>query len=240
MRHAEALRQRLAPRIDVHADDLVGAGHARALDHVEADAAEPEHDDVRARFHFRGVDHGADAGGDAATDVADFLERRVLADLCERNLRQHGVVREGRAAHVMVHGLAVDREPAGAVRHHALALGRADRGAKIGLARSAGLALAAFRRVERDHVVAFLQRLHAGTDVDDDARAFVAEDHREQALGIRAGARELVGVADAGRPDLDQHFAGFWPGQFDVDHLERLAGRPGDCCACLHLVLPQP
>src|SRR3546814_16624697 len=50
-------------------------------------------------------------------------------------------------------------EAAGAVRHHALALGRADGGAQIGLARQAASALAAFRRVERDHMVA---RLHNG------------------------------------------------------------------------------
>ena len=101
-------RQRLARRVDVDADDHVGAGHARALHDVEADAAEPEHDDVGARLDLRGVDHRADAGGDAAADVADLVERRVLADLRERDLRQHGVVRERRAAHVVVDRLAAD------------------------------------------------------------------------------------------------------------------------------------
>ena len=103
VRHAELLGERLARRVEVDADDLVGAGHARALDHVQADAAEAEHDDVRARLDLRGVDHRADAGGDAAADVADLVERRVLADLRQRDLRQHGVVRERRAAHVVMH-----------------------------------------------------------------------------------------------------------------------------------------
>ena len=49
VRQAELARQRLARRIDVDADDHVGAGHARALHHVEPDAAEPEHHDVGAR-----------------------------------------------------------------------------------------------------------------------------------------------------------------------------------------------
>ena len=73
-------------------------------------------------------------------------------------------------------------------------------------------------------MVALLQRLHAGADVDDDAGALVAEDHREQALGIGAGARELVGVADAGGLDLDQHLAG--PRAVEVHRLddEGLAG----------------
>ena len=51
---------------------------------------------------FAGVDHRADAGGDAAADVADLVERRVLADLRHRDLRQHGEIREGRAAHVVM------------------------------------------------------------------------------------------------------------------------------------------
>src|SRR5581483_5733391 len=39
VRHAELLGQRLAARIQVHADDLVGTHQARALDDVQADAA---------------------------------------------------------------------------------------------------------------------------------------------------------------------------------------------------------
>ena len=65
--------------------------------------------------------------------------------------------------------------------HHALALGGADRGAEIGLARQAGGAGPAFRRVERNDVVAFLHRGHAGADVDDNAGALRRE--RSTALG---------------------------------------------------------
>ena len=156
-----------------------------ALHDVEPDAAEPEHDDTGAGLDLGGVDHRADAGGDAAADVADLVERRVLADLRQRDLRQHRVIREGRGAHVMEDLVAAEREPAGAVGHHALALGRADRGAEIGLARQAVLALPAFRRVERDDVVALLQAGHPGPDIDDDAGALMAEDRREQPLRDR-------------------------------------------------------
>ena len=127
MRHAELLGDSLARRIEIDADDLVGADHARALDHVEPDAAEPEDDDIGARPDFRGVDDGADAGGDAAADVADLVERRVLAHLGDRDLRQHGEVGEGRAAHVVEHLAALAGEAARAVGHHALPLGGADR-----------------------------------------------------------------------------------------------------------------
>ena len=158
MRQAELARERLARRVDVDADDHVGAGHARALHDVEADAAEAEHDDVGAGLDLRRVDHRADAGRHAAADVADLVERRVLADLRDRDLRQHGVVRERRAAHVVVQRLAAEREAARAVGHHALALRRADRRAQIGLARQAGLALPALGRVERDDVIAASRR----------------------------------------------------------------------------------
>ena len=51
----------------------------QALDDVEADAAEPEHDGGGADLDLGGVDDRADAGGHAAADVADLVERRVLA-----------------------------------------------------------------------------------------------------------------------------------------------------------------
>ena len=54
--HAEAAADGLARRVEVDADDLVGAGDARALHDVEADAAEPEDDDVRARLDLRRED----------------------------------------------------------------------------------------------------------------------------------------------------------------------------------------
>ena len=65
---------------------------------------------------------------------------------------------------------------------------------------------------------------HARADFDDDAGALVAEDRREQAFGIGARERELVGVADAGRLDLDQHFAGLRA--FEVDVVRSRAALP--------------
>src|ERR1700737_788451 len=107
--------------------------------------------------------------------------------------------------------LALEREAAGAVRHHALALRHPDLLAEIGLAAEAVLALAAFRRVEGDDVIALLEAGDAGTDVDDDAGALMTEDGGKQPLGIGAGERVLVGVADARRLELDQHLAGARP-----------------------------
>src|SRR3974377_670389 len=152
MRHAECLGDGAPARFEVDADDLVGADHAGALDDVEAYAAEPEHRDVGARPDVRGVDDGADPGGAAPADVADFVKGRVLAHLGDSDFRQHSKVGEGRAAHVVEHRVAVTSESRCAVRHNAFALGSADRGAEIGAARQAGFALPTFWRVERDEV----------------------------------------------------------------------------------------
>ena len=83
---------------------------------------------------FGGIDHRADAGRHTAADVAARVEGRVLADLRDGDLRQHGEVRKGRAAHIVVDRLALIAEARGAVGHQAFALGRADRGAEVGLA----------------------------------------------------------------------------------------------------------
>src|SRR5215218_1415998 len=122
MRHAEAAAPFVLVVIDVDPDDLVGADHFGALNHVEADSAKSEHDHIGAGRDLGGVDHRSDAGRDTAADVATLVERGVFANLCHRNFRQHSEVRERRAAHVMEHGLALVAEARGAVGHHALAL----------------------------------------------------------------------------------------------------------------------
>ena len=111
-----------------------------------------------SRLHFGGVDDGADAGGDAAADIADLVEGRVVAHFGQRDFGQDGVIREGGAAHVVMHHLALVGEARGAVGHQALALGGADFLAEIGLGIEAIFAFAAFRRVERNDVVALRAR----------------------------------------------------------------------------------
>jgi hypothetical protein len=90
----EALAPLLLGVVDVDADDHVGAGEPQPLDDVEADTAEPEHDALRAGFHLGGIEDGTDAGGDAAADVTDLVERSVLANLGDRDLGQNGEIRE--------------------------------------------------------------------------------------------------------------------------------------------------
>src|SRR5438876_712281 len=82
---------------------------------------QPENDDARTGLHLGGVDDRADAGGDAAADVADLVEGRIFADFRDRDLGQDGEIGEGGATHVVMHGLATQREATGAIGHHAFA-----------------------------------------------------------------------------------------------------------------------
>ena len=193
--------------VDVDGDDASRLRHHRALDDAEADPAEPEHDDGGAGLDLGGVEHRADAGGNPAAQQADLVQRRLGVDLRDGDFRQHRVFGKGGRAHVVVDGFAVFREAAGPVRHQALALGGADGLAKVGLAGLAEAALAAFRRVEGDHVIAGLHAGHPGADLLHHGSALVAQDGRENALGILAGQGEGVGVANAGGHVAHQHLA---------------------------------
>jgi hypothetical protein len=128
-------------------------------------------------------------------------------------------------------------EAAGAVGHQPLALGAADGGAQVRLARQARLTLTAFGRVERDNVVADRYRGDAGADFAHDPGAFMAEDRREDALAVLALQRIGVGVAHARGHDLHQHFAGARPLQVDLVDLERLVGGDGDGGSGLHSLI---
>ena len=66
-------------------------------------------------------------------------------------------------------------------------------------------ALTAFRGIERDYVIAGLERGDAFADFQHDTGTLMAENGRECAFWIGAGQGELVGMADTGCLDLDQN-----------------------------------
>jgi hypothetical protein len=88
-------------------------------------------------------------------------------------------------------------------------------------------------------VVALADRRDAWADIHHHARTLMAEDRRKEPLRIGARKGELVGVADPGRPDFDQHFAGAWAFQLHGRHFERLAGSQRDGGANIHGTLPR-
>ena len=241
MRHAELAGQSLrALEFQVDADDDVRAGQPRALNNVEADAAQSEDCDGRPWRHLGRIQYRADSGGDAAADIGKPCRTaRPDRDLRHGDLRQHGEVGEGRGAHVMQHLLALIGKTRGAVRHQALALGGADRLAEIGFARQTEFALTAFRGVQRDDEIAGLDRGDAGADIAHDTRALMAQDRGKQALRIGARQGEGIGMADACRLDLDQHLTGLGPFQIDRLDDERLAGFKRNCGSCLHVHPPR-
>src|SRR5437764_924881 len=97
----------------------------------------------------------------------------------------------------------------------------------------------ALDHVQPDAAEAEHDRLGAGADIDNDASALVAEDRWEEALRIGARQRELVGMTDAGRLDLDQHLA--FARAFEVDgcDFKRLAGGKGDSGTGFHEGTPR-
>jgi len=98
-------------------------------------------------------------------------------------------------------------------------------------------ALAAFRGVQRDDVVVFFQRLDAGAHVDDDAGAFMAQDRRKNTFRVGAGQGVIVGMADTGRFQFDQHFALARAGKVDFFDGQGRAGAPGNGCFGFHVVV---
>jgi hypothetical protein len=77
-------------------------------------------------------------------------------------------------------------------------------------------------------VVACLHAGDAGTDLDDHACALMTENGGKQPFRIGARQREVIGVTDARRLDLDQHFAGARTLEIDLDDLQRLSCLEGD------------
>ena len=99
--------------------------------------------------------------------------------------------------------LALQREAACPVGHHALALGGADRLAKIGLWMEA-FALATFRRVERNDMVA-RARLSPRSRPRGRCRRPHAQNGRKHPFRVGTRQHEGVRVADSGGHDLDKH-----------------------------------
>src|SRR5215210_4249659 len=217
MRHAESPTPLLARRVQIDADDHPCAHKAKALDDIKADSAQTENNGGRPRLNLGGVDDGADAGGDTAANIEHLVERRVGADLGQGDLGHHGEIGKGRAAHVVMHHAAVIGKTAGAVGHHALALGGADFLAEIGLGIEAVFTLATLGRVKRDDMIVPFQRGDARAKLAHYPGALMAHDGRKQTFGIRPGDGELIGVADAARLDLDQHLARFRPLEVEFD-----------------------
>ncbi len=191
----------LALHLDrVDRDDPRRAGDARALDDGLADAAAADDRDGRAGVHLRGVERGADAGGDAAADQRELVVGDARVDLDDRRLvARHRLGERAEAGHGRVVGAV---GALAAVAHHDLELGVAE----VRLVVQAEPADAARGDERRDDLVALVEAGDVLADLDDRARALVAEDRAGHDADVAVLQRQ-VGVADAAGAELDDDVA---------------------------------
>src|SRR5262249_13192832 len=92
----------------------------------------------------------------------------------------------------------------------------------------AKLALAAFRDVERNHMMVRPNIGNAITDVHHDGAALVAHNGGKDSLRILPGESVSIRVADPGSFDSKQHFTVLWPFYFHFLNGQRLTRFPGN------------
>src|SRR5690606_40929705 len=102
--------------------------------------------------------------------------------------------------------------------------------AEVRLAGLAELALAAFRRVQRNDVVAHRNRSDTRADFLHDAATLVTENGREDAFRIGAGKRVRIRVTDAGSHNAHEYFARLRRRNINFGNLKRLARFPRHGC----------
>ncbi len=79
----------------------------------------------------------------------------------------------------------------------------------------------------------------AGPDIDDHARALMAQDGGKDTFRIGTGQGEFVGMANARGLDFDQHLAGLRAFELNGFDRQRLAGLMGNCGTYIHdFILP--
>ena len=91
---AELARQFELLRHHVDGDDASGSGNGRAVDGRQPNTAAADHRHVGAGFHAGGVNHRANASGNATTNQRSAVERHVLAHLHQRVLVNQHHLRE--------------------------------------------------------------------------------------------------------------------------------------------------
>ena len=178
------------------------------------------------------VEDGADAGHGRAADQRGDLEIGALGQLDRLRGRHDDVLGEARRRHEVVEILPA-RPQARAAVGHAVEV-RADL-AQRRRARGAGAAAAARRHPRERDRVAHPGRQHARADGLDDARALVAEHHR-QVVRPDAVHDVQIGAADARGGDAHAHLAGLRLGELDLLDAQRRAAsptalRPSSACA---------
>src|SRR5690606_5744027 len=69
MCHAELAGHGLTIRVDVNPYDLIGAHHARPLNHIQPDTTQAKHNHIGTGLDLGSVEHCAQPGRHAAADI---------------------------------------------------------------------------------------------------------------------------------------------------------------------------
>ena len=102
----------------------------------------------------------------------------------------------------------------------------------------AELALPALGRVERNDVVAPLERRHARPHIHHNAGTLVPQNGGKDAFRVCAGQGVVIGVANASGLDLHQHLAKTGAVQVNSFNAQGRAGFPGDSSFGFHFTIP--
>src|SRR6185437_13960089 len=220
----------------VDRDDVARARERRALDRVDADAADPVHHGRVARPDAARVDRGAPAGRHPAAGQRHRLQRQVVVDLDAGVLGHHRPLGERAEQAHLAEVLAVGVEPERAVRQAVVHEQRAEV-AQVGHALGAEPAVPAGRQERADHVVARLEPGHPGADLLDHPRALVPADDRVPHRDV-TGAQVVVRVTQPGGGEPDQHLALLGRIEVHLDDLPVLAHVPEHRCPGFHALSP--
>ncbi len=93
--HTKMFTQLRFLRVEIDTNNTGRANHARALNDIQANASQAKHGDRRARLNLHGEGNRANAGCDAAADIANLIEGCILAYLGDSYFGQYREVRKG-------------------------------------------------------------------------------------------------------------------------------------------------
>jgi hypothetical protein len=224
--HPEATADCLARSVQVHAYDLPCPGKLGSLEHVEADAAKPEHNHARAGGDFGGRQRRSDAGHNSAAHVARTVRLGGRVDLREAMLGDDGMLGERGVATESAEALTLIRQR----RWWNDPLLDAD----VGAARSAQMADAALGNGRGHDHVAWREASDALATFENDSCALVSEHDRKRIARHFAFEHAQVGVTKAGRLHLDQNLPRTGCIEINLDHFQRPVRPPCDRRAGLH------
>lgn len=138
----------------------------------------------------------------------------------------------------MMHHPPLVGETAGAVGHQTASLSGPDPLAEIGFSAQAVVTLPTLGGVVRNHVIPRHQGTHPGAYLHHDPGALMSKDGWESSLGIGAGERLGIRMADPRSLDLDQDLAGLGAFKVQFHDFPGASSFKGNGSTGLHQLLP--